>query len=62
MPQLTSLPATASQDEIAKIIDRDGAVILTGAMDDALFALALLHAKLRPVLLVQSSLRLPSLR
>ncbi len=38
MPQLTSLPATASQDEIAKVLARDGALILTGVMDDDLFA------------------------
>lgn len=38
MPQLTSLPATASQDDIAKIMDRDGAMILTGALDYGLFA------------------------
>lgn len=37
MPELESLPVTTSQDRIAEIIDRDGAMILTGALDDALF-------------------------
>ncbi len=39
MPQLTSLDAAAAtQDDIATIMARDGAMILTGLMDDALFA------------------------
>jgi len=38
MPELTSLPVSASQDDIAEIMERDGAMILTGAMDDALLA------------------------
>jgi len=48
MPQLVSLPADAPQDEIADIIARDGAMILTGALDDAL--LARVQAETQPLM------------
>ena len=48
MPQLVNLPADAPQDEIADIIARDGALILTGALDDAL--LSRVRAETQPLM------------